>query len=94
MRYKLYLQLFQSLLATNFMNFFLIFFFENMNLYQILSTELCLLEINQRQAFAPPIEPCLETLAHRPHQGPLLHLTSSEESVLLQELDAAVQSMR
>ena len=41
-----------------------------------------------------PIEPCLETLAHRPHQGPLLHLTSSEESVLLQELDAAVQSMR
>lgn len=40
------------------------------------------------------IQQHLRELALRPQQGPLLHLTTADPKVLLQEVEAAVQSMR
>ena len=40
------------------------------------------------------IQQLLRQLALQPQQGPLLHLTTTDPEVLLQEVEAAVHSMR
>jgi len=40
------------------------------------------------------IQQHLRELALQPQQGPLLHLATAEPEVLLQEVEAAIQSMR